>query len=109
MSVLAYFLTWTTYGTWLPGDARGWVQVPGVGHPATGPPARTPGPRAHGRVGSRTDAVPTDAGGTDDPRALPDTRLDAACLKRSNEPRSRGGDGRPRPGRGAGPIQGVVF
>ena len=23
--VLAYFLTWTTYGTWLPGDARGWV------------------------------------------------------------------------------------
>jgi REP element-mobilizing transposase RayT len=23
---LAYFLTWTTYGTWLPGDDRGWVQ-----------------------------------------------------------------------------------
>jgi len=22
---IAYFLTWTTYGTWLPGDARGWV------------------------------------------------------------------------------------
>jgi len=22
---LAYFLTWTTYGTWLPGDSRGWV------------------------------------------------------------------------------------
>jgi len=22
---LAYLLTWTTYGTWLPGDARGWV------------------------------------------------------------------------------------
>jgi len=21
----AYFLTWTTYGAWLPGDARGWV------------------------------------------------------------------------------------
>ena len=20
-----YFLTWTTYGTWLPGDARGWI------------------------------------------------------------------------------------
>ncbi|QDT38934.1 transposase [Stratiformator vulcanicus] len=29
---LAYFLTWTTYGTWLPGDARGWVRAdrPGV-------------------------------------------------------------------------------
>jgi len=24
-SPLAYFLTWTTYGTWLPGDVRGWV------------------------------------------------------------------------------------
>jgi REP element-mobilizing transposase RayT len=22
---LAYFITWTTYGTWLPGDQRGWV------------------------------------------------------------------------------------
>jgi REP element-mobilizing transposase RayT len=26
---LAYFLTWTTYGTWLPGDERGWVEGPG--------------------------------------------------------------------------------
>ena len=23
---LAYFMTWPTYGTWLPGDQRGWVQ-----------------------------------------------------------------------------------
>lgn len=23
---IAYFLTWSTYGTWLPGDARGWVE-----------------------------------------------------------------------------------
>jgi hypothetical protein len=22
---LAYFLTWTTYGSWLPGDERGWI------------------------------------------------------------------------------------
>jgi len=22
---LAYFLTWPTYGTWLPGDTRGWI------------------------------------------------------------------------------------
>ena len=22
---LGYFITWTTYGTWLPGDERGWV------------------------------------------------------------------------------------
>ena len=26
---LAFFLTWTTYGTWLPGDDRGWVDKPG--------------------------------------------------------------------------------
>jgi REP element-mobilizing transposase RayT len=30
---LAYFLTWTTYGTWLPGDARGWVERPGQFRP----------------------------------------------------------------------------
>lgn len=23
---LAFFLTWVTYGTWLPGDERGWVE-----------------------------------------------------------------------------------
>jgi hypothetical protein len=23
---IAYFSTWTTYGTWLPGDERGWYQ-----------------------------------------------------------------------------------
>jgi REP element-mobilizing transposase RayT len=23
---VAFFLTWTTYGTWLPGDDRGWVR-----------------------------------------------------------------------------------
>ena len=26
---LAFFLTWTTYGSWLPGDQRGWVRKPG--------------------------------------------------------------------------------
>ena len=31
---LAYFLTWTTYGTWLPGDKRGWVDRPGQFRPA---------------------------------------------------------------------------
>jgi REP element-mobilizing transposase RayT len=23
---IAYFMTWATYGTWLPGDERGWVE-----------------------------------------------------------------------------------
>jgi hypothetical protein len=26
---LALLLTWTTYGSWLPGDVRGWVEKPG--------------------------------------------------------------------------------
>ena len=32
MDLLAYHITWTTYGAWLPGDERGWVKagVPGV-------------------------------------------------------------------------------
>ena len=32
---LAYHITWTTHGTWLPGDERGWVRrgVPGVQAP----------------------------------------------------------------------------
>jgi REP element-mobilizing transposase RayT len=29
---IAYFLTWTTYGTWLPGDARGWHDGDGLWH-----------------------------------------------------------------------------
>jgi REP element-mobilizing transposase RayT len=28
---LAYFLTWTTYGTWLPGDERGWTRKRAIG------------------------------------------------------------------------------
>ena len=23
---IGFFLTWVTYGTWLPGDSRGWVE-----------------------------------------------------------------------------------
>lgn len=32
---LAYLITWTTYGTWLPGDGRGWVEdgTPGIRAP----------------------------------------------------------------------------
>jgi REP element-mobilizing transposase RayT len=26
---IGYFLTWRTYGTWLPGDARGWFEYQG--------------------------------------------------------------------------------
>ena len=32
---IAYFITWTTYGTWQPGDPRGWTQR---GHATVHPP-----------------------------------------------------------------------
>jgi REP element-mobilizing transposase RayT len=34
-SPLAYLITWTTYGTWLSGDERGWVKddLPGIQNP----------------------------------------------------------------------------
>jgi REP element-mobilizing transposase RayT len=31
MNPLAYHLIWTTYGAWLPGDARGWIQSGAAG------------------------------------------------------------------------------
>ena len=37
--VLAYFLTWTTYGTWLPGDSRGWVSRHRQGDEVVAPPS----------------------------------------------------------------------
>jgi len=40
--VRAYFLTWRTYGTWLPGDERGWVgrDRNGYGEPINSPDYR---------------------------------------------------------------------
>ena len=43
--VYTYLLTWTTYGTWLPGDERGWVK-PGNGW-------QQPDPRVQQRAESR--------------------------------------------------------
>ncbi len=40
MTPLAYHLTWTTYGTWLPGDERGWVKSGSAG-------IQEPDPRRH--------------------------------------------------------------
>ena len=36
-TILAYFITWTTYGTWLPGDFRGWIKknYNGIQRPST--------------------------------------------------------------------------
>src|SRR5262249_12003475 len=37
MEPIAYHLTWTTYGTWLPGDERGWVESGKAGIQAPDP------------------------------------------------------------------------
>ena len=37
---LGYFFTWTTYGTWLPGDDRGWHRKDVHGIQPPEPPAR---------------------------------------------------------------------
>ena len=29
---VGYLITWVTYGTWLPGDSRGWVEYMGGWH-----------------------------------------------------------------------------
>jgi REP element-mobilizing transposase RayT len=67
---LAYLITWTTHGTWLPGDERGWVQkyVPGV---QAGDPARL------GEAQQKMDKPPIvlDA----EQRALVETTVRAHC------------------------------
>jgi REP element-mobilizing transposase RayT len=58
--VLGYFLTWTTYGTWLPGDARGWVnRHPGDGEIIEPPKAAL---ESHARGLMKESAAFLDAG-----------------------------------------------
>ena len=48
---IAYFLTWTSYGTWLPGDDRGWNRK--------GDEANLhPDPLGHDSAGSRLKEAP---------------------------------------------------
>ena len=47
---LAYFLTWTTYGTWLPGDDRRWVDKHEAGAAV---PYRLPDPGKRGAAQRR--------------------------------------------------------
>ena len=52
---LAYFLTWTTHGTWLPGDDRGWVHH---GDGAAGRPYGSPDPQRERRARLRLEGEP---------------------------------------------------
>ena len=51
-----YFLTWTTYGTWLPGDGREWVDTSDT---STATPIKPPDPRReqHARLRMRAQPV----------------------------------------------------
>ncbi len=67
---LAYLITWTTHGTWLPGDARGWVAyaTPGI---------QAPDPARFAAVRQTLNAPPVvlDA----EQRALVETTVRAHC------------------------------
>ena len=52
---LGYFLTWTTYGTWLPGDQRGWVDKHDAG---TGVPYHEPDPIREAAARARMSEEP---------------------------------------------------
>src|SRR5262249_46358121 len=107
-SALAYHIVWTTYGTWLPGDWRGWIKKKGFRNPSSRPRTGTASARAHGGVRCSVVAGATGDRGTDHCGPLSLSEMDPARRQRAIEPRSRRGDGRPRPGRRARPVQGVV-
>ncbi|MGI8927449.1 MAG: transposase [Tepidiformaceae bacterium] len=52
---LAYFLTWTCYGTWLPGDDRGWIDA---GHNLPGTPRLQPDATIRAHTGARLLSAP---------------------------------------------------
>ena len=69
---LAFFLTWTTYGSWLPGDDRGWVD--GRGHVHDAEPLRA----ASVRTRMAETPVSFDAG----QRIAVEQAIDAHCRLR---------------------------
>src|SRR4051812_6675116 len=100
---LAYFITWVTYGTWLPGDECGWVEYrrgwqlpdPGTGSGGADDRRRVPvGPGA-------TSRRPRAGGGN-----VPLPRLGAARRQLPIESPASGGhgtsgsEGRPQPSEG---------
>src|SRR4051794_6620480 len=68
---LGYLLTWTTYGTWLPGDARGWVD--GRTHELH--PSPDPERERQGRERMREEAITL----TPDQRNLVTTTIHDHC------------------------------
>ena len=106
--VLAYHIVWTTYGTWLPGDWRGWVKKRVWGVQEPDPATKT---AARGRMAEEPFGSPTNNGrrGKNDRRPLSDSRMDPARGQRAGESCACDRDGRPCLGGRPGPVQGVVF
>ena len=77
---IAYHIIWTTYGTWLPGDARGWVKKNTLG-------IQEPDAERERPVDGRAASI----GGIDDPGTLPDPKLVASRRERALESHSCGG------------------
>ena len=99
---LAYFLTWPTYGTWLPGDERGWVeyrhgwQLPDPARKREAQARLTDGRCLPSRPG------PAPARRIDHCRSLPGAGVDSLHRQLPLEPCARHRGGRPRTQRRSG-------
>jgi REP element-mobilizing transposase RayT len=67
---LAYLITWTTYGTWLPGDGRGWVAKGAAGIQAADPARKS---------AARASLVESPVGLDPEQRALVEATIRAHC------------------------------
>ena len=99
---LAFFLTWTTYGTWLPGDERNWVRE--------GKGIQLPRPVLKKFVIERMTESPCLLS-LEQRNVVEDTisRLASARGQLQNESRTRRGDGQLQAGHRTIAIQGVVY
>src|SRR5208283_1739378 len=104
---LAYFLTWPTYGTWLPGDERGWVEYR---HSWQLPdPAR----KREAQARLTEDAClsrpgPAPARRIDHCRSLPGAGVDSLHRQLPLEPWARHRGGRPRTQGDPGAVQSLL-
>jgi REP element-mobilizing transposase RayT len=73
---LAYFITWSTYGSWLPGDARGWVHGP----TGAGQPIQPPDPQREAEARRRLKQSPVAL--TREQRGIVDTTIHSVCQYR---------------------------
>jgi hypothetical protein len=104
---LASFLTWPPYGTWLPGDERGWVEYrPRLATSRSRSQTRAAGPPEGSCLPSRPGPAP--ARRIDHCRSLPGAGVDSLHRQLPLEPCARHRGGRPRTQGDPGAVQSLV-